>query len=308
MTDSKWTRRDFFRRSAGAAAAVVGGPALVGACSRAGTGGDPLSQAREQGSITIGIAGEAPYGFTDKQGNVTGEAAEVARAVFENLDIPEIQAEQTDFGSLIPGLNAGQFATVAAGMYITPDRCANAAFSIPDYTAPTAFLVPEGNPENVTRFEDIIEKNLNLAVLGGAVEKGYAEDLGVPSNQMQIYDSQNALLQAVADERAYCAALTDISLTFLVKQSPEANVEVTEGFTPVIDGEERVQAGAFAFRPGDDQLREAFNRELRNLHQEGRWLEIASQFTGFGEKNVPPEDLRTQELCQPEETASPTNS
>lgn len=306
MTDNKWTRRDFFRRSAGAAAAVVGGPALVGACSRTQTG-DALGQARDEGTITIGIAGEAPYGFTDRQGNVTGQAPEVARAVFENLDIPEVQAEQTDFGGLIPGLNAGQFDVVAAGMYITPDRCQNAAFSIPDYTAPTAFLVPEGNPENVTRFQDVTEKGLTLAVLGGAVESGYAEDLGVPSNQMQTYDSQNALLRAVADERAYCAALTNISLNYLVEQSPEADVEVTEGFTPVINGQEQIQAGAFAFRPDNDQLREAFNRELRNLHQSGRWVEIVQPF-GFSEENVPPEDLETPELCQPEETASPTGS
>lgn len=306
MTDSTWTRRDFFKRSAGAAAAVVGGPVLLGACSRTQTS-DPLSAARERGSITVGIAGEAPYGFTNKQGKVTGEAPEVARAVFGNLDVPEIQAEQTDFGGLIPGLNAGQFDVVAAGMYITPERCQNAAFSTPDYTAPTAFLVPSGNPQNVTRFEDVTNNNVNLAVLGGAVEKGYAQDLGVPSGQIQTYDSQNALLQAVTDGRAYCAALTNISLNHLVEQNPNADVEVTEGFTPVINGEEQVQAGAFAFRPGNNKLRQAFNKELNKLHQSGRWVEIARPF-GFSEENVPPENLSTQELCQPNSTASPTSS
>ena len=99
-----------------------------------------------------------PPGFTDVGGTVTGEAPAVARVVLQAIGIGDVQAEQVDFGSLIPALNANRFDMVCAGMNITPQRCQQAAFSIPDYTALTAFLVPRGNPEGVTTFADIAAK------------------------------------------------------------------------------------------------------------------------------------------------------
>ncbi len=128
---------------------------------------------------------EEPYGFTDVSGNVTGEAPEVARAVLQAMGIGEVQAEQVDFGSLIPALNANRYDMVCAGMNITPERCGQAAFSIPDYTALTAFLVPAGNPQQVATFEDVTSKGLPLAVLSAAVEQGYAEASGVPAGKIQ---------------------------------------------------------------------------------------------------------------------------
>lgn len=306
MTGRTWSRRDFFRRTAIAGAVAIGGPTLLSACQSVpegggggggeGGGGGALERLRQAGTITIGIAGEQPYGFTDVNGNVTGEAPEVARAVMQAIGIPQITAQQVEFDSLIPALNANRYDMVCAGMNITPPRCQQAAFSIPDYSALTAFLVPTGNPMNVQTFEDVAAQNLQVAVLSAAVEQGYAEDSGVPAGNIQPYPDQNALLQAVTAGRAYCAALTDISLNWLVRQNEGAPVEVTEGFAPVIEGEEVVSAGGFVFRQGDNDLREAFNTELAALHDSGRWVEIASPF-GFSEANLPAQELTTEQLC-----------
>jgi polar amino acid transport system substrate-binding protein len=304
MTHRGWSRRDFLRRTATAGAVAIGGATVLGACQevpQAGGGGEGaggvLARAREAGTINIGIAGEQPYGFTTPDGTVTGEAPEVARAVMEALGVPEINAQQVEFSALIPSLNANRYDMVCAGMNITPERCGQAAFSSPDYQALTAFLVPPGNPEQIATFEDVAAKNLPLAVLGAAVEQGYAEAAGVPAGNIQVFDSQNALLQAVTDGRVYCAALTDISLKWLVNElNPDAAAEVTEGFRPVVDGEEVVSAGGFVFRQADNDLREPFNTELAALHDSGRWVELASPF-GFTEANLPPADLTTEQLC-----------
>ncbi|MPY81554.1 MAG: transporter substrate-binding domain-containing protein, partial [Actinophytocola sp.] len=137
-----WTRRDFLRRSAVAGAAAVGGPALLSACQETTTGGEnALAVAKQNGSITVGIANEQPYGFADASGNTTGEAPEVARAVFTAMGVPDMLAQVVPFDQLIPGLNSAQYDVVSAGMFITPERCKQAAFSVPDYTAGTALLV-----------------------------------------------------------------------------------------------------------------------------------------------------------------------
>lgn len=275
---------------------VVGAAGVLSAC-----GGDDevaaantLERARAEGRITIGIAGEVPYGFTDDGGNVTGQAPEVAKAVFRNLGIEQVEAEQVPFGQLIPALNARQFDMVAAGMAILPKRCENAAFSAVDYLTLTALLVPTGNPEGVTNFTEIAERDLALAVLSGSIEQSVAREKGV--KKLQSYDDQAGILQAVRAKRAYCGSLTDISLRTLVAQNPDAGLEVTAGFVPEVDGERKLQAGGFVFRQGEDALLTAFNAELRKLQDSGEWVRLAEPF-GFSKDNLPPADVTTEKLC-----------
>jgi polar amino acid transport system substrate-binding protein len=299
-----WSRRDLLRRGA-ALGAALGAGALSAGCASAASGGSyavggsTLELAREAGVITFGIANEAPYGYTRPDGTVTGAAVEVARALFAALGVPEIRPVTVDFGELIPGLTlARQFDVITAGMFVAPERCRAVVFSVPDYTAPTAFLVPRGNPQGVATFDDIREQNLRLAVLGGAVEHGYALDNGVAEAQLVQLADQQALLLAVEEGRADAAALTNISLNNAVAANPGAAVEVTAGFFPVIDDREVMAAGAFAVRPGEDDLLEALNTQLRAMHGSGEWLRITRPF-GFGPENVPGPGVTTEGLCTP---------
>ncbi|GLY65264.1 ectoine/hydroxyectoine ABC transporter substrate-binding protein EhuB [Amycolatopsis taiwanensis] len=291
MAHGEWTRRDLFKWSAFAGAAVV----TLAACESTSSG-DTLKTAQDSKTIKIGIANESPYGFADSSGKTTGEAPEVAKAVFKALGIDNVQASVVPFDQLIPALNAKQFDVVSAGMNITPERCKAALFSNPDYSAMTALLVPAGNPQGVKTLQDVAAKGLNVAVLSGAVEKGYATDAGVPEGNITTLDTQDNMLRSVTAGRVYCAALTDISLKWLVKQNPGSGVEVTEGFTPVDKGKPVVSAGGFVFRKDDTSLQQAFNTQLANLHSSGQWLTIASPF-GFTEANVPSPSLTTEQLC-----------
>ncbi|HEY4019396.1 MAG TPA: ectoine/hydroxyectoine ABC transporter substrate-binding protein EhuB [Pseudonocardiaceae bacterium] len=296
MSANHWTRRDFFRGSAALGVAALGTPALLTACSSVNNGSDALSAAKKAGTIKIGIAGELPYGYTDTHGRVTGEAPEVARAIFAKLGIPNVTAQQTDFDTLIQGLNAGQYDMVAAGMDITAARCKSATFSVPDYTALVAFLVPKGNPQQITDFASAKAKGVKLAVESGAVEKTYATSAGIADDQLQSFASPDELLSAVTTGRAYGAVLTDISFKTLVKQNPAANVEVTPGFAPVINGVKQGETGGFVFRNNEADLVDQFNQQLTKMHSDGEWLKIVEPF-GFGQGNIPAPGVTTAKLC-----------
>lgn len=298
MPGNDVTRRDFFKRSAVFGAAVVGAPVLLSACSStsSGSGGSQLDNLRKAGTIKVGIAGEQPYGYTNASGRVTGEAPEVARAIFKKIGIANMTAQQTDFDTLIQGLNAGQYDMVAAGMDITPARCQNAAFSVPDYTALVAFLVPKGNPKGVIDFASAKAKGVPMAVENGAVEKDYATQAGIPASQLQSFNTPDELLSAVTSGRAYAAVLTDISFKTLVKQNPSANVEVTQGFPVVVNGQKQGETGGFVFRKNETDLLNAFNKELTSMHSNGQWLKIVQPF-GFSQGNIPPAGVTTQKLC-----------
>jgi len=299
MATDNWTRRDLFRRGAVLGAVALGGPAVLAACSeRAKTGsgaGGTLDRIKKAKTIKVGIAGEVPYGFTEN-GNVTGEAPEVAKAIFKALGVPDVQAEQVEFGQLIPGLVASKYDMVSAGMAILPKRCKQAAFSNVDYVTPTAFMVPKGNPQGIKNFEDAKAKNAKIGVLAGTVEEAVAKASGVPESNIQAYKDQAGLFQALQNHRAYAGALTDISLKQLLKDNPGAPFEVTDGFVPKIDGKDQIQAGGFVFRKGENDLLDAFNEQLDKLHKSGDWLKTVEKF-GFSDANLPPDDVTTDKLC-----------
>ncbi len=291
------SRRDLLRRGAFAGGAALLGPTFLAAC---GTGDeDTLARAQEEGFIRIGFANEAPYGFADEAGNPTGQAPEVAKAVLAELGIDDIAGVVTEFGSLIPGLNAGRYDLVAAGMFINPERCSEVLFSDPDYCAPQAFAVQEGNPEGLTDYQSVADNpDVRLGVLAGAVEQGYAEDSGVSSDQISTFDTDSALLDALLGDRIDAFALTSITVRRLV--GDRSGVEMVEPFVPVIDGEEELGCGGYAFRAGDADFRDEFNRVLLEMQEAGELLPIVEEF-GFGQEELDAAvDKSADELCEGE--------
>ena len=295
-----WSRRDFLER-AGLVAGVIGAPGLLAACGKSETGGGGgaggrLAQLKSQGTITVGIAGEKPYAYLEG-GELTGMDPSVQKKIWGNLGIDNVKAQQVGFDGLIPGLAAKRFDVVAAGMFITPERCGQAAFSDPMYCAPNAFLVPPGNPKNITDFKSVADAGIKLGVLGGAVEGIYAEDSGVKeSNIVEVPSTRDALL-SLEQGRLGAFGLTSITLKNVLKNNPDAKVELTEPFTPVVKGKEQLGCGGAVFRKSDNDLREAFNGQLAKLKQSGELLKIIEPF-GFGPETLPPKDATTARLCK----------
>jgi polar amino acid transport system substrate-binding protein len=254
-----------------------------------GEEGGTLAELQESGSITVGLANEVPYGYEDDEGNVTGEAPEVAKAVLCNLGIGELDANVVEFSALINGLQAGQFDMIAAGMYINAERAEQILFSDPDYCIGEAFAVPEGNPAGLTDFASVTDDSeVTIAILSGAVEEGYAAAAGVPDSQIELFTDVNAQYAALEDGRV--DAVTGTYLTVQTQVEGMDGFEVTESFTPVdADGEEVLGCGGFGFRTDDQELRDAFNDTLNQMQDDGELIDI---ITGFG---FAPEDV---ELAQ----------
>jgi polar amino acid transport system substrate-binding protein len=290
------SRRGFLIRSSVVTGGLIAGPSLLSACSKADTGsGSKLDSLKSSNKITVGIAGEQPYAFLDK-GKLTGEDPTVQQAIWKAVGIDNVEAKQVSFDALIPGLNAGDFDVIAAGMFINPDRCKEAAFSEPMYCAPNAFMVPEGNPDGITDFESVAAAGIKLGVFSGAVEGDYATKAGVSGgNIVTVPDLPTGVTQ-LEQGRIGAIALTSITLKWQLEQDPSINAEVTEPFVPVVDGEEVLGCGAAVFRKGDTDLVDAFNAELKKLKESGELTELIEPF-GFGAETLPPDDVTTASLC-----------
>jgi polar amino acid transport system substrate-binding protein len=271
---------------------------LLAGCASGGGGGDTggtstLEKAQEEGKITLAIASEQPYSWVE-DGEATGATIAMHEQIFKSLGIDDIEIEEVAWDNLIPGLNAGRWDVVSAGMSILPDRCAEAAFSDPEIMYTTTLVVPAGNPKNLSDLDSVVEAgDVKLAVQSGAIEDGYADDLGI-TNTVEV-DSASAGLEAVQAGLADAFTLTAVSLNWMTEDMDD--LETTEAFVQTIDGVEQIGAGATVFRKDDTELLEAYNEELAKITgDEQTYLDLVEPF-GFTAENLPPEDLTTEQLC-----------
>ncbi|SOD86349.1 amino acid ABC transporter substrate-binding protein, PAAT family [Streptomyces sp. Ag109_G2-15] len=275
------------------AAGVLGAAGCTRVASASGTrGGDLLDRLRAQGVVRLGIAGEIPFGYIDRNGHLTGEAPELAKVIFKRLGVDRVQPVPTEFGSLIPGLNSQQFDVVAAGMYVNPERCQQVIFADPDYQMLDSFIVRKGNPKGLHSYRDVVAKKARFATGTGYAEIQYAVEAGYKESDILIVPDQVAGLNAVEAGRVDVFAGTALTAREVVKKSAKA--EATKPFAPLVKGKPHVDGGAFAFRPTETRLRDAFNVELRKLKRSGELFRILRPF-GFTKAELT--DLTAKELC-----------
>ena len=267
-------------------AALLGQPALAQST---------LERIRETHAVKVAIAGEEPYGYRGPDGEVTGEAPAIARAVLEQID-PEIAIEwvEVEFGQLIPGLQVGEFDIAAAGMFITPERCQAVAFSQPTYVVGEAFAVKQGNPKNLTSYVVISDHpDARVGLIAGTVEYNYALVTGIPADRAPLYRNFDKAIEALKAGEVDAVGLTTLSAQALVDGAPE--LAATPQFFPTLDGVEVKGYGGFAFRQDDQELRAAFDAELgKLLGSDAHWA-LVERF-GFRPDMAP--DKTTAELCQ----------
>ncbi|MBM6622783.1 ectoine/hydroxyectoine ABC transporter substrate-binding protein EhuB [Micrococcaceae bacterium RIT802] len=306
--------RTFRRRSLLASGAVLASLSLAlsgcggttttesdagGGSGSAQVGEGHLQALKDKGTITVAIAGEVPYSYEEK-GEATGATIALAKKIFGGMGIDNVETKLVDWNSLIPGLKAGRFDAVSAGMSILPDRCAEADFADPEIMYTTALMTQKGNPKGLTDLDSVKAKedggeDIKLAVLAGGIEAGYAKSLGL--KVQSVPDAQTGM-DTVDNGRADAFAMTAISLTTMAKDNPDANVSVGDGFVQEIDGVKQLGAGSTVFAKGDDELREAYNEGLAKVTEsEKSYLDVVGEF-GFTAENLPPKDMTTAELCK----------
>ncbi|WP_019154085.1 ectoine/hydroxyectoine ABC transporter substrate-binding protein EhuB [Robertmurraya massiliosenegalensis] len=274
----------------------------VVACSSTSSGSEgdmsTLEKVKEEGKITVGFSGEVPYAYEDENGNLTGQSVEVARAVFEKLGIEEMDGKLTKFGSLIPGLQSGNFDIITAGMYITPDRCKQIDFGEPEYSIGEALAVQKGNPHNLHSYEDIANNpEVKISVMNGAIEIDYLKAAGVSEDQMEIVQDIPSNIAALESGRVDAITMTGPTLESALETANAKNIDRVEEFSqPIVDGESVRGYGAAGFAIEDDELREAYNEALQELKDSGELLDIISEF-GFTEADLPG-DMTAQQLCE----------
>jgi polar amino acid transport system substrate-binding protein len=241
-----------------------------------------LERVKRTGEIRIGYANEAPFAYTLPDGRVTGESPEIGKIVFDKMGIKKVNPVLTEWGGLIPGLLAGRFDVIAAGMYVTPERMRRVLFTDPHYQLRDTLLVARGNPGKLNSYADIAKNDkAKLAVMSGTAQYAYAREAGIPESRILQVPTTIAQLQAVRAGRADAAAGTQLTMKELAAKGGN-RVEALANFQ---DDPAHTGFGALAFRKDDRDLRDAVNVALKNWLGSEQHLKTVAPF-GFDRSNL----------------------
>ncbi len=250
---------------AAAAALMLGGQAMA-----EGT----ADRLKEQGFARIAIANEPPWTEVTSDGKVTGAAPEVARAVLKKLGIEELVASISEYGAMIPGLQAGRFDLVTAGLFIKKERCDAVLFSEPDLCDAESFALKKGNPLGIKSFDDIAAADsAKVGVVGGGTEEKLAIEAGVPRDRVIVVPDPQSGIKMLQDGRIDVYALPVLSISDMLAKAEDPDLEM---FAPV-EGTPIYCAGA-AFKKEDADFRDAYDVALAELKESGEFAAIVEPY------------------------------
>lgn len=256
-----------------------------------------LEQLQEKGTVKIGFANEVPYAF-EESGEIKGANVDIAKAVFKELGIEDVEAQLSDFSQLIPGVQAGQFDVITAGMAINPDRCERVLFSEPEMKYGEGLIVAKGNPRNIQSYKDIAANpDLKVVVMEGTTEIQFLQQEGVSPDQIVTAPDIPATFSSIQAGRADATTGTEMTVKLALESAGTDELEFVETFEqPDVEGVPSY--GAAAFNMEDEELRNAYNEKLKALKENGTIAKILEE-NGFSEVSnmVEAGEVTTEQIC-----------
>ena len=236
--------------------------ATLAAAFSASATAEGLMEKATGGGLDVAYYNFIPYAYKDDAGNLTGTDGDTLRVVLEKMGASIARAGDTEWGALIPGVKAGRFDVVAAGMFVTPKRCQAVTFSEPTFGIQDAFVVEKGNPHNISNYESVAaNSDLKLAAVSGSAQVGYARSAGIAEDNIVELPDNPTAIAALEAGRIHAYAISAPGVRQIVAAAPDKNIEGTPPFSEVA-GRKVVSHGAFAFRPDDADFVAEFNKVL----------------------------------------------
>jgi polar amino acid transport system substrate-binding protein len=263
----------------------------LGASAVAATAG-PLMDRIEAGQpIRIGFANELPFAYPGEAGEPRGFVNAHTIGVLEAMGHTEIEPVQTDWGGLIPGLQAGRFDIITGGMNILAARCENVAFSEPIARIGDGFLVQAGNPKGIGNYDDLRESGAIMVTGAGYSNIPAAREAGVADANIMQVPGPTEILAAVRAGRADAGAGTYFTMKQLA-DSTNGELEVSD---PDAMPEESFNWAGIGFRMEDQDFVDAFNEAQATYLGSDEMLAAVAEY-GYGEGTLPG-DVTTEWVC-----------
>lgn len=221
-----------------------------------------LDQIKQRGTIRVGLSTFVPWAMRNKQGELIGFEIDVARRLALDADL-EIEFVPTAWDGIIPGLLAGKFDVIIAGMSITPARNLNVNFTRP-YAHSNMLLVADKKKAGTF----VSKKDYDHAEVVIAVRRGST------SVQAARKNFPNATIQQFDDDIFAFQEVLNGNADAVISATPKPEHEVLRNgdrlFIPFDEPLDR-GAEAIAIRQGEADALNFFDNWIL-LRTEDGWL------------------------------------
>ncbi|RUT27774.1 amino acid ABC transporter substrate-binding protein [Paenibacillus zeisoli] len=226
-----------------------------------------LETVKASGKLRIGTEGTyAPFTFHDKAGKLTGFDVEIAEEISKRIGVqPEFVESQWD--SLIAGLDANRFDTVFNEVSITDERKAKYAFSDPYIVSKAVLIVREDNTD-IKKFSDLKGKKAGQSLTTNLTK--IAKENGA---QIVAIEGFNQAVDLLTSNRIDATVNDQLSFLDLKKQKPQVPIKV-------VDTASAASQSAGLFTKGADDLVTAVNKALAEMKSDGTYLRISQKYFG----------------------------
>lgn len=242
----------------------------VGALSACGTAEEEKKTASSTSDkvLVVGTSADyAPFEYVDtaKSDEIIGFDIELAHLIADELDY-ELQFVNSDFNSLIPGLQADKYDFVISGMTPTKERDEVVDFSIPYYETEQYLVFPKDS--DISSLKDLNGQKVGAQT--SSIQEDLAKTLAV-ENGFTV-ESRNLipeLIQELKNERFQGAIIENIVAENYLSQ----NDDLDSIFIEVEDPDYK----SIAFQE-DSELKAQFDEVIQKLIDEGKIDELKEKW------------------------------
>ncbi|MEZ5772240.1 polar amino acid transport system substrate-binding protein [Defluviimonas denitrificans] len=263
----------------------------LGATTVAAFAGPLMDRINAGETIRIGFANEIPFAYPGDDGSPKGFVNAEVLGVLAKMGYTNIEPVQTDWGGLIPGLQAGRFDIITGGMNILKSRCENIAFSDPMARIGDAFIVAAGNPKGLENYVTIKDAGAVMVTGAGYSNVEQAKAAGVPEADIMQVPGPTEILAAVKAGRADAGAGTYFTMKQLAASS-DGTVDVTD---PGAMPEDTMNWAGVGFRKEDQDFLDTFNAAQKDYLGSAEMMAAVKDY-GYDETTLPG-DKTTDWVC-----------
>lgn len=250
-----------------------------------------LEQAKTSGKLKVGIANEQPYGYIDTDGSLKGAVPDLLRTIIRPLGIEELEAQVADFNALIPGLSAGRFDVIGAGMYVNPQRCQAIAFTNPFTQTGGGLIARKGANLKVASLEDLAAQDtIKVGTQSGTSQVQELSKAGVSRDRVVLFARVDEAVAGLQAERCDVIYFPSLQVNELLNIYKDQDLERIEGFGTPLNYQ------AFGLRKADTNLVSVLDDGIAAAIKDGTLLKIIQGY-GYGEREIPDAGKTAASIC-----------
>ena len=228
-----------------------------------------LADIKKAGKIKIALEGAwAPWNYHDLSTNeLIGFDTEVAKGIADYLGV-EAEFYESDWDSLLAGLESGRYDIIANGVEYTEERAQKYDFSVPYGYVKTVLVVRQDETE-IDSFEKLKGKKTANSLNSTYMQIG--ESFGA---SVMGVDTIEETINMLINNRVDATINAEVSVYDYLAQHPDTPIKIVAVY------EEMGSVSIPIRKAGSEQFLSEINKAIEAMRNSGRLSEISIKYFG----------------------------